>query len=257
MQYNKLNKSISSHRHDAFYIRRHTDKAIKIMKPTTVLVTKKPPKAVIRKFKLKWEKGTIFYREIIPIASPKLHILLLHGKKFTSANWAKLNTMNILAARGYRVVAMDLPGRGKSTYKFDDDNSEDKKRAKFLANFIRKVGLVSPVIVSPSSSGRYSLPYIASFKNLAKVTVKGLVSIAVVGTDRIPGKDFKHFPTTLIMRGSKDNSLGVTSSSTLRLNVPHSVVKVIQGAGHACYMDKPGKFHAMLLKFLNDILSHY
>ncbi|XP_028400127.1 protein ABHD14A-like [Dendronephthya gigantea] len=251
MPYNKLNKPSPRNANDVSYISRY----YKIMKPTTVIVPKTQPKPVIRKSKLKWKRGIIFYREINPISAPKLHILLLHGKMFTSANWAKLNTMNILAARGYRVVAMDLPGQGKSTYKFQV-HSNDKNRAKFLANFMREVGLVSPVIVSPSSSGRYSIPYITALKNSAKEVLNGFVSIAAVGTDRVPGKEYKNFPTTLIVRGSKDTSLGETSSSTLRLNIPHSVVKVIQGAGHACYMDKPGEFHAILLKFLKDIFSH-
>jgi abhydrolase domain-containing protein 14 len=230
--------------------------AIKIIKPTTTVTVTKPPKPEIRKLKKSWkDRGDIFYREIKPIKSHvhRLDVLLLHGKMFTSLHWARLKTMEILAAHGYRVVAMDLPSYGNSTYKFNE--SKDKNRAKVLVNFIRKVRLLSPVIVSPSESGRYSLPYIAAVASKNPKAVSGFVSIAVEGTDRIFGKDFKRFPPTLILRGSRDNSLGVTSSKALKLHVPHTREKVIEGAGRACYIDKPDKFHELLLKFLHDIVG--
>lgn len=219
-----------------------------IIKPTTVIVTK-PPIPVIEQLKVSWKQGEIFYREINPIKSSKLNVLLLHGQKFTSANWTSLKTMDILAKHGYHVIAMDLPGYGKSTYKVNDLQL-DKKRAKVLENFIREVGLLSPVIVSPSASGRYSLPYIASLKD--PKAVSGFISIAVEGTDRILGKNMKHFPPTLILRGSRDTSLGVTSSNALKMYVPHTTEKVIEGAGRACYIYKPDEFHEILLKFLRD-----
>ena len=224
-------------------------KPIKITKSTVVIVTK-PPKPVIKMNKLYWKKrGYIFYREINPTKAPKLHVLLLHGREFTSANWVSLKTMDILAAHGYRVVAMDLPNHGQTKYKFND--SEDKNRAKVLGNFIHKVGLPSPVIVSASESGRYSLPYIAALRK--SKAVSGFVSIAVEGTDRILGKDFKHFPPTLILRCSKDTSLGLTSSNALKLNVPDTTVKIIEGKGHACYINKAREFHELLLNFLDNI----
>ena len=220
---------------------------------TTLVKVTKPPKPVIKQRTQYWKKrGEIFYREIVPLNSPKLDILFLHGRKpFTSAIWANLKTMEILAAHGYHVVAMDLPAYGKSTYKLK--NSQDKNRAKVLANFINKAQLKSPVIVSPSFSGRYSLPYIAGLKN--SKAVSGLIAIAVEGTDRIPGKDFRHFPLTLILRGSKDTSLGVTSLNALKLNIPNTKVKVIEGAGNACYINKPYEFHQIVLKFLQTIMG--
>ncbi|CAB4000846.1 Hypothetical predicted protein [Paramuricea clavata] len=233
-------------RNEAPHIRTFTTKAI--IKPTAVIVTK-PPIPVIKPLKVSWKQGEIFYREIKPIKSSKLNVLLLHGREFTSANWTSLKTMDILAKHGYHVIAMDLPGSGKSTYKINDLQS-DKKRAKVLENFIRKVGLLSPVIVSPSASGRYSLPYIASLRD--PKAVSGFISIAVEGTDRILGKNMKHFPPTLILRGSRDTSLGVTSSNALKMYVPHTTEKVIKKAGRFCYINKPDEFHEILLNFLRD-----
>ncbi len=187
----------------------------------------------------------VYYREIIPKGKAKLDILLLHGMSFSSKNWLEINTLNILASHGYRVIALDLPGYGKSSYKVDTTHTS---RSEFLWQFIKKTGLDSPVIVSPSMSGIFSLSYIAAHK-----PVKGFVAIAVVHTNKIPVEDYAHFPPTLIVHGSKDKGLGVKSTDVLSKNVPDNSVKVIDNAGHACYLDEPEEFHAMLLVFLKSL----
>lgn len=210
----------------------------------------KPTKPVIKKFNLLFrKKGNVFYREVVPNGKPKHDILLMHGKKFNSSTWVKLKTMDILVSAGYRVIAMDLPGSGNSHFKLN--NRSDKNLEKFLGEFIKKASVVSPVIVSPSASGRFSLPYI-----VGKNKVSGFVPIAAVASDRFPLKSFKYFKApTLIIRGSKDMSLGKTSMDTLHQAIPHSKTEIIQGAGHACYIHKPDEFHKVLLKFLNGIFK--
>lgn len=54
-----------------------------------------------------------FYREAHPpegVPSSGEVVVLLHGAAFKSETWLKLNTINLLAAMGHRVVAIDLPG---------------------------------------------------------------------------------------------------------------------------------------------------
>lgn len=38
-------------------------------------------------------------------------VLFLHGQAFTSETWEALGTLALLAAEGYRAIAIDLPGR--------------------------------------------------------------------------------------------------------------------------------------------------
>ena len=52
----------------------------------------------------------MFYREAGPVNGEKETVLLLHGKAFSSATWAQLDTIQILAAAGHRALAVDLPG---------------------------------------------------------------------------------------------------------------------------------------------------
>ncbi|XP_076350979.1 uncharacterized protein LOC143247197 isoform X2 [Tachypleus tridentatus] len=50
----------------------------------------------------------VFYREALPKDTSNFHIsiLLLHGAAFSSKTWLDLGTIQVLAAMGYRTVAM-------------------------------------------------------------------------------------------------------------------------------------------------------
>uniref|UniRef100_A0A8C8Z3R6 Aminoacylase-1 n=1 Tax=Prolemur simus TaxID=1328070 RepID=A0A8C8Z3R6_PROSS len=53
----------------------------------------------------------IFYREVLPLHQPRrVEVVLLHGKAFNSHTWEQLGTLQLLSQRGYRAVALDLPG---------------------------------------------------------------------------------------------------------------------------------------------------
>ncbi|KAK8746653.1 hypothetical protein OTU49_017123, partial [Cherax quadricarinatus] len=54
-----------------------------------------------------------FYREAQPpegVASSGEVVVLLHGAAFQSKTWLDLNTINLLAAMGHHIIAVDLPG---------------------------------------------------------------------------------------------------------------------------------------------------
>jgi abhydrolase domain-containing protein 14 len=57
---------------------------------------------------------------------------------------------------------------------------------------------------------------------------------------------------TLIVYGALDTNLGAQSHKNLMQLPRHTVVK-LEGARHACYMDKPTEFHQALLDFLSKL----
>ncbi|XP_010623717.1 protein ABHD14A isoform X3 [Fukomys damarensis] len=58
----------------------------------------------------------IFYREVLPLhQARRVEVLLLHGKAFNSHTWEQLGTLQLLSRRGYRAVALDLPGTYQQT----------------------------------------------------------------------------------------------------------------------------------------------
>ncbi|CAN7981783.1 unnamed protein product, partial [Ixodes pacificus] len=120
----------------------------------------------------------VFYREVRPEEeSPYVSVLLLHGQAFKSETWQTLGTLGVLSRLGYRAVAIDMPGFGNSPPGKIEDPVE------FVAGLLSALQLHNPVIVSPSLSGRLSLPFLTSrSKQLA-----GFVPVAPVGWDVLLG----------------------------------------------------------------------
>lgn len=120
----------------------------------------------------------VFHREVTPpggLTPPTKQVLLLHGQAFSSENWYTLGTLSLLAALGHRAVAIDLPGYGRST-----PSSQVKDTLAFMETLVEVLKLgPAPVIVSPSMSGRFSLPYLVSHPD----KVGGYVPVAPVSTE--------------------------------------------------------------------------
>ncbi|OXB71342.1 UNVERIFIED_CONTAM: hypothetical protein H355_012748 [Colinus virginianus] len=196
----------------------------------------------------------VAYREAaVPrfLAPGRPDVLLLHGQAFTSGTWQALGTLALLAAEGHRAVAIDLPGR---TAGYGDSPpagslATQRGRAAFVRHVVQQLGLRRPVLVSPSMSGRFSLPFlVAHGEQLA-----GFVPIAPVGTREYTAVQYQQVQTpTLILYGDRDTGLGRQALQSLQ-HLPRHHVVVLPGAGHACYVDKPEDFHRALLGFLGQL----
>ncbi|XP_076436618.1 putative protein-lysine deacylase ABHD14B isoform X2 [Babylonia areolata] len=190
----------------------------------------------------------IFSQQTFPEGSARLTVLLLHGQAFTSKNWEDIGTLRLLASWGYRAVGVDLPGYGKSR----EVSLGGVSNADFLSALVKEVG-ERPVIISPSMSGGFSLPYL--FENPGESCNKAAAYIPVAPV--MTGSFLQNYSAsqipTLIVYGSKDSSLGFTSHDHLK-KLPNSEVAIIPDAGHACYMDRPELFHHLLHDFLSKLL---
>lgn len=102
-------------------------------------------------------------------------VLLLHGKNFSAAHWRP--TIELLTERGYRVVAPDQVGFGKSSkpqgYQFSFQALAENTRA-----LLRSLGVERTSVVGHSMGGmlaaRYALLYPANVHRLALVAPIGL-----------------------------------------------------------------------------------
>lgn len=174
-------------------------------------------------------------------------IVLLHGMRFDSSNWEKIKTLDTLAKAGYRAIAVDLPGHGKSRGLQMPHSSVEK--AVLLETTLKELDAQQAVIVAPSMSGTYALPVVVR----GHMKLKGFVPIAPASSEKYSQEEYELVTVpTLIVYGSEDKGL---SYSTKHLQqIPKSKVHVVVGAGHACYLEKPDNFHTALLTFLHDIL---
>ena len=125
-------------------------------------------------------------------------------------------------------------------------------RGKFLEELIKTLAPNSkPVLVSPSMSGSFSLPLLERNPNL----ICGYIPVAPVGTGKYPIKSFYeslHVPT-MIVYGSKDTGLGVTSAQNLK-HIPTSTEpQILSNARHPAYLDQPDVWHQLIYNFMLNL----
>ncbi|XP_074054199.1 protein ABHD14A isoform X2 [Macrotis lagotis] len=192
--------------------------------------------------------SSLFYREVQPLYNRhRIEVVFLHGKAFTSHIWQQLGTLEKLSRRGYRAIALDLPGFGNSSP--SPAARTEVGRADLLDRVLQDLEVKNPVLVSPSLSGLYSLPFLM----LPHQQLCGFVPIAPTFTENYTHKQFSVIKTpTLIIYGALDKGLALESLQKLRHLPNHSIVK-LQEAGHACYLHQPHDFHDALLTFLDKL----
>jgi pimeloyl-ACP methyl ester carboxylesterase len=169
-------------------------------------------------------------------------VLLLHGAAFDSGTWEKLGTLAVLGDAGFRAVAVDLPGYGKSKpARFDPGH--------FLEKLIPALDLDRPVIVSPSMSGRFSFPYLLVHPE----AVAGFVPVAPVGAAEYAGRLRGSPVPALVVWGERDSLFPVSQAQPLADAFADARVLVLPAAKHPAYLDQPELFHRELVAFAERV----
>lgn len=184
--------------------------------------------------------GRLHYRSRGAPTDPA--VLFLHGASFSSADWQTLGTLDLLAAAGWRAIAVDLPGFGKST-------RNTLPGSELLPSLYVAFQLEKPVLVSPSMSGGYALPFLA--RSPAKL--RGFVGLAPVGIpENLPRLVDNPVPA-LLFWGQNDRIVPVATAQALLHALAEATLVCIEDGGHAAYMDNPTKFHVELVRFLDEV----
>jgi len=173
-------------------------------------------------------------------------VLLLHGAAFTSQTWVdKVPTILTLAAMGHDVIAVDLPGYGKSRSGRVSDNGE------FLAELIQTLTKNKVVIVTPSMSGGFIVPMLGNEEN--RDLLQGWVPVAPVSTGSGASFFSEVQVPTMIVYGENDRGLGLSSKKNLLKLPNHTEPQVLPGASHPAYLDQPDLWHKLLYNFINKL----
>uniref|UniRef100_A0A3B3B714 Putative protein-lysine deacylase ABHD14B n=2 Tax=Oryzias melastigma TaxID=30732 RepID=A0A3B3B714_ORYME len=190
----------------------------------------------------------LFYRRSEP-SDARMSVLLLHGIRFSSENWLNIGTMDTLAKAGCCAVAIDLPELGRSKSAKGPAAVGELAPAGFLKEVCEKLNLLPVVVISPSLSGMYSLPFLLEYQDL----VRAYIPVAPICTEKFTAEQYQRVKVpTLIVYGDQDSQLGEVSLRNLKNLVDHRVV-VMEGAGHPCYLDDPDVWHKALTDFLNRL----
>uniref|UniRef100_UPI0037E99EEE putative protein-lysine deacylase ABHD14B n=1 Tax=Semicossyphus pulcher TaxID=241346 RepID=UPI0037E99EEE len=192
----------------------------------------------------------LFFRQSEPSSGEvKTSVLLLHGIRFSSENWLSIGTLDTLAKAGCRAVAIDLPGLGRSKSAEAPAAVGELAPAGFLKEVCEQLSLSPVVVISPSLSGMYSLPFLMQHQDL----IRAYVPVAPICTDKFTAEQYQSVKVpSLIVYGDQDSQLGELSLGNLSNLANHSVV-VMKGAGHPCYLDDPDTWHKALTDFLNTL----
>merc|ERR1719483_944762 len=170
-------------------------------------------------------------------------VLLLHGAAFSSQTWVdRVPTIATLTAAGHKVIAIDLPGFGKTRGSVSD-------KGEYLSKVIDTLSPgVKPLVITPSASGAFIFPMLSKYPK----KVSGWVPVAPVSAKS--RKDFYQnltFPT-LIVFGERD--FGARRVNCLLSQIPRSTrPQELPAAGHPAYLDQPGLWHQLLVNFIDLI----
>ena len=98
---------------------------------------------------------------------------------------------------GYRAFAIDIPHKGDRSLPVN----RKKESVQWLTELINRLHLNNLVIISPSMSGRLTLPYIFQLKEQQQL-IRGFVPIAPAGTTQYDLSDFEKIKVTFILHSN-------------------------------------------------------
>ena len=172
-----------------------------------------------------------------------LAVVLLHGMKFQAQTWLDLGTIGLLAGLGVHVVAVDMPGFGKSP-------AAGQPPVAVLQGILEHLNLERVVLVGPSMGGRIALEYAIAYPG----RLGGLVLAGAVGVAENQSKLSAITMPTLIVWGGEDQVSPLANSDILLEHIRGASRVVLPGGPHPCYLDQPDRWHECLQGFINSLV---
>lgn len=168
--------------------------------------------------------------------------LLLHGANFSAETWRDRGTLAHLAAQGQRAVAVDLPGFGASPAARLNEEG-------LVGGILDSLGMERAILVVPSMSGRYGLPFLHHHPE----RLIGFVAVAPVGIGMWLEKLERNYAPVLCIWGERDRTVPHRHGEDLCEAVLRGRMVVMPDAGHAAYMHDAEAFNRTLTDFAAEL----
>lgn len=169
-------------------------------------------------------------------------VILLHGMKFQAETWRELGTLEVVAGLGRRVLAVDMPGFGKSP-------ASEVEPVEALTQLLRHLGLEQVVVIGPSMGGRIALEFAIHHPQ----RIAGLVLVGAVGVEENRADLAAIVAPTLIIWGAEDQISPLTNSDILLAGMKNATREIYPEAPHPCYLAQPDRWHASLRTFFTTL----
>ena len=118
----------------------------------------------------------------------------------------------------------------------------------FLGELLKKLNIDKPILLGASISGEVILRYLSLVYDARAAILAGPANVK----NLLPVLDKISVPL-LAVWGEIDNISPPENTKIIAAHVINSEVQVIQGAGHACYLDRPEEFKILVRNFLTTI----
>ena len=170
-------------------------------------------------------------------------IVLIHGVSFSSSTWKWVGTIDALATRGFRVVALELHHYSGMTY------SSERVRSHLLRDFLKALGWSagprSVLVVAASLGGTVAIPYILD--PAGSQMVAGYCSISALLPPNVNDASPSKVPALLVW-GELDHPASARALATKHLFPSHHFV-IVPDAPHPAYLKEPELFNELLGRF--------
>jgi abhydrolase domain-containing protein 14 len=162
--------------------------------------------------------------------------------KFQAETWRELGTLEVLAGMGLRVLAVDMPGFGKSP-------ASEAQPVEILARFFARQGLDRAILIGPSMGGRIALEFAIGHPQ----RIAGLVLVGAVGVAENRTGLAAITSPSLIVWGGDDQISPLANSEILLTELKNAQREIYPGAPHPCYLTQPDRWHASLRAFFTNL----
>lgn len=203
-------------------------------------VAESAPMFTLQSHQISVQEVSLHYLEAGQRDPAKPTVVLLHGGRFSAQTWVELDTIEVLAQAGHHVIAIDLPGYGKS------EGPQPTDRGAFLAAALQQLELTPCALLSPSMSGSYSIPLLLEHPELVSL----YLPVAPVGIGPNLEALAQIQVPTLALWGENDQVVPLALGQKLVAAMPQAELRVFAGAPHPCYLQATEEFHRAILEFL-------
>ena len=173
-------------------------------------------------------------------AGTKGSILLMHGYSFNSAVWYEIGLVDALNKLGFKTVCLDVPGYPQSLNKLAiDENGLVGLLAKMAGTLQRPL-----FILGSSASAHTALKFAQGRQGL-----DGVIAVAPVSFRGIKLESIR--TRALAIWGRNDDISPPYINADQMQRIPGARVEIMEGAGHACYLNNPKAFIKLISEFIS------
>ncbi len=179
------------------------------------------------------------------------NIVLLHGWSFTSKNWLDVGAFSRLSVHGYNVYSPDYPGFGMSpvSERYAIQRGIIGNGVMFIHDYAEALGLGKMVLLGASMGGGMAISFAIDMPE----KLDAVIAVAPAWIEGRRESLKKISSPVLFIWGSRDSVVPVSLARDYSASVKGSRLKIIDGAGHPVYIDRPDEFFDTVDDFLESV----